>query len=67
MKKGSIVRMCTIAFVCCVLGFALLSAGVPSALAFQSYHDPNTEGQGFCTTCHPGFVGGFGAPLHHFM
>ncbi len=34
------------------------------ARAYESYHDPNTPGAGYCAQCHPGFVGGTGSSLH---
>lgn len=36
------------------------------AIAFESYHDPTLNDQGYCSTCHPGFTGGFGDTLHQF-
>jgi hypothetical protein len=37
-----------------VAAFALLPGSFPQA--YPNYHDPATEGQGYCATCHPGFV-----------
>jgi hypothetical protein len=48
---------------------ALLSLGPPGASAFESYHNPSLDGEGYCSTCHPGFLGGFAGALHqlHFI
>ncbi len=39
-----------------LLGALILGAG--TAIAYESYHDPNLNDQGYCSTCHPGFAGG---------
>jgi hypothetical protein len=45
-----------------VLSSALLAA--VSLPAYESYHNPATQDQGYCAQCHPGFVGGQDSPLH---
>jgi cysteine-rich repeat protein len=51
------------------LGAALLFIGPPGTSAYESYHHPNLDGEGYCSDCHPGFKGGFAGALHqlHFM
>lgn len=34
------------------------------AIAYESYHDPSLNDQGYCSTCHPGFRAGFSDVLH---
>ena len=43
---------------------AALAGWTTAASAFESYHDPNTNDTGYCTTCHPGFAGGRSDTLH---
>lgn len=40
----------------------LVAAG--AAAAYESYHDPDTDDQGYCAACHPGFGGGPDDSLH---
>lgn len=47
------------------LGFLALSwslVSAPLARAYESYHNPNTQGAGYCSTCHSGFLDQ--GPLH---
>ncbi|HSH09196.1 MAG TPA: hypothetical protein VK995_02330 [Oceanipulchritudo sp.] len=41
----------------------LVIPGLP-LLAYESYHDPNQNDLGYCSTCHPGFAGGRSDTLH---
>ncbi|MEX0332490.1 MAG: cytochrome c3 family protein [Puniceicoccaceae bacterium] len=45
---------------------ALLVAIPAGLLAFESYHDPNQNDTGYCSSCHPGFTSGRSDTLHAF-
>jgi hypothetical protein len=49
-------------FVCAALASVMVWVG--SAAAFESYHDPALDDQGYCSECHPGFTGGRSDALH---
>jgi hypothetical protein len=46
----------------CALGLTTL--WLVEANAFESYHDPLQDDQGYCSLCHTGFTGGPGDTLH---
>ncbi len=54
----------TLAGLVFTLGLALMFLAPPAASAWESYHHPNLLGEGYCSDCHPGFLGGFAGPLH---
>ncbi len=41
-----------------VIALIALLSWAPEASAYESYHDPNLDDQGYCSACHPGFTGG---------
>lgn len=47
----------------CQVVLSLLWLAV-SVNAFESYHDPSQNDAGYCSQCHPGFLGGRSDPLH---
>ncbi|MHC4745500.1 MAG: hypothetical protein ACYS8Z_26600 [Planctomycetota bacterium] len=55
-------RRCNINTASIMFLVALLLLG--QAIAYENYHDPKLNDQGYCSSCHPGFTGGFGDTLH---
>ncbi|NIP52246.1 MAG: hypothetical protein GWN67_21310, partial [Phycisphaerae bacterium] len=44
--------------------FVLITLLFVKAQAYESYHDPLSDDQGYCRTCHTGFTGGISDTLH---
>lgn len=59
----NVVRGLLIAGATLALVFIALLNG-DKAVAYESYHDPNTQGQGYCATCHEDFRNGGLHDLH---
>lgn len=41
----------------CITALVAFAVWAPNMGAYESYHDPNQSGAGYCATCHPGHVG----------
>ncbi len=56
--SGSTAGLLTLFTVLAVVAAILVIPDGAEVAAYESYHDPNQNDVGYCTTCHPGFAGG---------